>query len=97
YRFLICMKPSAVRRSGDDATLTYSAPICLRKRSWSSVGLAEDCAHSLIPGWFRRIAAELLPADPRNATAPNVPVSVILPKSLRSGWDGTPTVSFLDS
>src|SRR5260221_14641627 len=44
------MKPSAVRSSGDDPTLTYWAPICCRNRSCSSEGLGEDCAQSLMPG-----------------------------------------------
>src|ERR1022692_4496255 len=57
YRFLMAWKPSAVRISGGAPTLTYSAPICFRNSNCSSVGVALDCAHSLIPGAFGCTAA----------------------------------------
>src|ERR1700742_4328498 len=67
YRFLICRNPSAVRRSGVDPTLTYSAPICLRKRRSSSLGVAEDCAHSLMP---EALGCTVADADREEASIP---------------------------
>ncbi len=92
YRRLIWMKPSAVRRSRGAATLTYPAPICLRKSSCSSVGLAGDWAQSLIraPGVFAWDETDLSAAGPKNPAAPSVLVSATLPKSLRCGSNGTP-------
>ena len=49
YRLTICLNPSAVRRSGVEPTLTYSAPICLRKRSCSSVGFGGGLGAELDP------------------------------------------------
>src|SRR5271157_4897227 len=97
YRLTIWRKPSVVRRSGVDPTLTYAAPICLRNSSCSSVGLAEDCAHSLIPGAMCRPAANFCPAEPRNTAAPNVAARDILPNSLRSGLIAPPSAPLFAS
>src|ERR1035441_10931770 len=79
------MKPSAVRKSGVDPTLTYSAPICFRKSSSTSVGLGEVCAHSLMPGAFLCTLAEAGEAADRNAVVPKAPPTASLTNSLRSG------------
>src|ERR1039457_5080282 len=80
-RFLMAWKPSAVRISGGAPTLTYSAPICFRSSNCSSVGVALDCAHSLIPGAVGRTAALVF----RGARSSP---SAILPISLRPGRPG---------
>lgn len=62
--------------------VTYSAPICLRNNSSSSVGLAPDCAQSLIPGAPGFTTAELFRETATQAPR-IVPPRTILPKSLR--------------
>src|SRR5437016_8653919 len=73
------MKPSAVRRSGVDATLTNSTPSCLRLSRSSAVGLAGVCPQILMPGALRCTVAELLFES--RAAAPKAS----LPNSLRWG------------
>src|SRR5882757_2121156 len=85
YRFLICKNPSAVLRSGVEPTLTYSAPIWLRKRRSSSVGLAGDWAHNLMPGAIGCTVADAVRGDAKTPAALRAPPTASLTNSLRSG------------
>src|ERR1019366_597425 len=79
------MNPSAVLRSGVDPTLTYSAPACFQKRSSSSVGFADPCPQSFIPGAFLWTVAEAVVSADSSAAAPSAPPTASLTNSLRSG------------
>ncbi len=68
-----------------EATLTNSAPICLRNSSSSSVGLAEVCAQSLMPG---RTLVHCCRGAARRGETPaalSAPPIANLTNSLRSG------------
>src|SRR5262245_11992091 len=93
YRCLICRKPSAVRSSGVEATLTYSTPSCLMNSKSSSVGVADDCTQSLMPGAIFGTSAV---AQEKSVGPPIAPANAILLKVLRAGLNDVLIVFLLD-